>query len=159
MFTTWRTRTIVIFFLFTWMHLKKETKKNKFEVARDNILSPFSPVSLHVGETLLWLVWPDSFGFWLVLGRTQLFLNLNVEDSLHYLILHLVIPSVLVNPFFNMLVLVPFVQVNSFVIVIFLQVNMLVLVLFVQVHPLVTEMSVQVKLSVLVVLVQVDHLW
>ena len=44
--------------------------KNKSEGAKDNVLSLFSPVSVHVDKTLLSIFWPHTFGSWLALGRT-----------------------------------------------------------------------------------------
>ena len=45
--------------------------KNKFEAAKDKVSSPFpSVLVVHVGGgTLVWVVWPVTIGFWLVLGR------------------------------------------------------------------------------------------
>ena len=84
--------------------------------------------------------------------------NLNLED---FPTLPNIVPvrnSVsLVNPLLKLLVLVPFVQVNPFVITMLLQVNLLVLALFIQVNPLVIEMSVQLKLSALVLVVQLNQ--
>ena len=53
--------------------------------------------------------------------------NLNLEDFPTLPVYLFVIPSLLVNLLLKLLVLIPFVQANSFVIVMFLQVNSLVL--------------------------------
>ena len=58
MCTCWSTRMIVIFFLTTWMYIFWISLrwKNKFGVAKDNVSSLFSSVSVHAGGTLLGVV-------------------------------------------------------------------------------------------------------
>ena len=66
------TRMIVIFIHTAWMYLFESHHPKRINVRLRKTVSRhlFSPVSVHVGRTLLWVVWPDNISFWFILGRT-----------------------------------------------------------------------------------------